>query len=327
MERVQSLINKLASLANSQAPVAELLHTTELLYAELKDNVDVKPIPVHNGISVWLPLGYSQESAAPVIAPEPVLATPAEEKFPARQSSPEQVQPVARPAAQTDEVEDKATMMPPLPQVPVPPVQVKTIEQEQPSAPTARPNEISEKDADLLFNLHKAGADANVNVQEPTQKHGPFDTPATVATTSGIPETKPFPQYPDAATLMKNIFPVAPDPTPVTREVNQLVIDPAIPLNEKLMEKKVELAEVLAAGPKITDLRKAITINDKYQMINVLFRGDENMFERSIRTLNNFGSLPEARFWMQRELVVKLGWDEKEETVQRFQALVSRRFA
>ena len=138
---------------------------------------------------------------------------------------------------------------------------------------------------------------------------------------------KPFPQYPDAATLMKKIFPVAPDPTPVPREVNQLVEDPAVPLNEKLVQKKVELAEVLAVGPKITDLRKAISINDKYQMINTLFRGDEVMFERSIRTLYNFGSLPEARFWMQRELVVKMGWNEKEDTVKHFKQLVSRRFS
>jgi hypothetical protein len=139
---------------------------------------------------------------------------------------------------------------------------------------------------------------------------------------------KPFPQYPDVASLMKNIFPAAPDPKPAAKEVNELVVDPVMALNEKLQEKKIELAEVLAtAGPKIADIRKAISINEKYQMINTLFRNDEDMFERSVRTLNNFGSLPEARFWMQRELVVKLGWNEQDELVQHFYKLVSRRFS
>jgi hypothetical protein len=141
--------------------------------------------------------------------------------------------------------------------------------------------------------------------------------------------TKPFPGYPDIADVMKKVFPVAPSPLPAKREVNELVADPAAAaLNEKLPARGKEVADVLAtSGGKITDIRKAISINEKYQMISSLFRGDEDMFERSVRTLNNFGSLPEARFWMQRELVVKMGWNDEDELVQSFYRLVSRRFS
>ena len=34
------------------------------------------------------------------------------------------------------------------------------------------------------------------------------------------------------------------------------------------------------------------------------------MYERSIKTINGFRILPEAEYWMERELKVKLGWDE-----------------
>lgn len=141
-------------------------------------------------------------------------------------------------------------------------------------------------------------------------------------------KTKPFPLFPDVADVIKKVFPTAPAPAPARREVNELVADPAAPvLNEKLSVRGKELGDMLASGNKITDIRKAISINEKYQIINSLFRGDEDMFERSVRTLNNFGSLPEARFWMQRELVVKMGWNDEDELVQHFYRLVSRRFS
>ena len=96
-------------------------------------------------------------------------------------------------------------------------------------------------------------------------------------------------------------------------------------LNDALHTRQRELSEVLKA-PKINDLRKGISINDKYQYVQNLFRADEQLFERSIKTLNSFKILPEAQYWMQRELVIKLGWNDEDELVQQFYALISRRF-
>lgn len=96
--------------------------------------------------------------------------------------------------------------------------------------------------------------------------------------------------------------------------------------NEKLKEEKKEVAAVLQGTP-VKDLRKAIGINDRYLFINELFRGDENMYERSLKTINGFNIYPEAEYWIQRELKVKLGWLEEQEAVKVFDQLVKRRFS
>ena len=97
-------------------------------------------------------------------------------------------------------------------------------------------------------------------------------------------------------------------------------------LNDKLKEEKIEVATVLQGTP-VKDLKKAIGINDRYLFINELFRGDENMYERSIKTINSFNIYPEAEYWIQRELKVKLGWPENTTTVKHFDQLIKRRFS
>jgi hypothetical protein len=97
-------------------------------------------------------------------------------------------------------------------------------------------------------------------------------------------------------------------------------------LNDRLKQGKTELMEILRETP-VKDLRKAIGINDRFLFVNDLFRGDETMYERSIKTINSFTIYPEAEYWMNRELKVKLGWDDNKETVKQFYLLVKRRFS
>lgn len=97
-------------------------------------------------------------------------------------------------------------------------------------------------------------------------------------------------------------------------------------LNDILKEKKVELGEKLN-DEAIKDLKKAIGINDRFLFINDLFRGDEAMYERSIKTINSFDTWPEAEYWIRRELKTKLGWVDDDKTVQEFDHLIKRRFS
>ena len=97
-------------------------------------------------------------------------------------------------------------------------------------------------------------------------------------------------------------------------------------LNDKLKENRTELMHALKDTP-IKDLRKGIGINDRFVFINELFRGDEPMYERSIKTINSFNIYQEAEYWMNRELKIKLGWDDTKEIVKHFYQLVKRRFA
>jgi hypothetical protein len=109
-------------------------------------------------------------------------------------------------------------------------------------------------------------------------------------------------------------------------ELNDLHADQGLALNEQLKTEKQELANNFQDTP-IVDLKKAIGVNDRYLFINELFRGDETMFERSLKTINSFAIFPEAHYWIQRELKVKLGWNERSEIVGHFDQLVKRRFA
>ena len=112
----------------------------------------------------------------------------------------------------------------------------------------------------------------------------------------------------------------------VVKEINELVSLQNESLNDRLKQDKTEVVEVLKHEP-IKDLRKAIGINDRFVFINDLFRGDEAMYERSIKTINSFHIFPEAEYWINRELIVKLGWDADSEIVRHFYQLVKRRFS
>lgn len=97
-------------------------------------------------------------------------------------------------------------------------------------------------------------------------------------------------------------------------------------LNDKLRSDVLELKSALNDTP-VRDLKKAIGVNDRFVFINQLFRGDEVMYERSLKTINGFRILPEAEYWMERELKVKLGWDETREATKHFYQVVKRRFS
>jgi hypothetical protein len=105
-----------------------------------------------------------------------------------------------------------------------------------------------------------------------------------------------------------------------------MVAEGAASLNDKLKQNKVEMSALLQEAP-IRDLKKAISINDRHRFIRELFRDDETMYERSVKTINSFHIFAEAEFWIQRELKVKLGWDTSLELVKTFDQLVRRRFS
>jgi hypothetical protein len=111
----------------------------------------------------------------------------------------------------------------------------------------------------------------------------------------------------------------------IGKEVNE-AMEQKESLNDRLKENRTELMHSLKETP-IRDLRKGIGINDRFVFISELFRGDEPMYERSIKTINSFNIYPEAEYWMNRELKIKLGWDDTKEIVKHFYQLVKRRFA
>lgn len=109
-------------------------------------------------------------------------------------------------------------------------------------------------------------------------------------------------------------------------ELNEQLKTIAPSLNDQLKAAAPERQDLLREGP-IQDLTKAIGVNERFQFIRELFRNDEVMYERSIKTINQFKVYPEAEFWINRELKTKLGWPIGHSLVQQFDQLVKRRFS
>lgn len=113
----------------------------------------------------------------------------------------------------------------------------------------------------------------------------------------------------------------------IRKELNELVGKHATSLNDTLRNgKAVEVGEKLG-GMGIKDLKSAIGINDQFQFIQDLFRSDKVMYDRSVKTINESASLQEAEYWIERELKIKLGWNEQEPLVQHFLNIVKKRFS
>lgn len=112
------------------------------------------------------------------------------------------------------------------------------------------------------------------------------------------------------------------------RELNEVMgtAHSSSSLNDTLKTGVLEVGHLLKDAP-IRDLKKAIGINDRFVFITELFRGDENAFERSLRTINAFRIYAEAEYWIERELKAKLGWDTDTEVARHFYQLVRRRFS
>ncbi|HRO45115.1 hypothetical protein [Agriterribacter sp.] len=112
---------------------------------------------------------------------------------------------------------------------------------------------------------------------------------------------------------------------PQVKELNEVIGRGEPSINERLFERRTELGEKLKEEP-LKDIKKAVGVNDRFIFISELFRGDEDMYERSLKTINRFTIYPEAEFWILRELKLKLGWNEEHPAVKQFDQLVKRRF-
>lgn len=109
------------------------------------------------------------------------------------------------------------------------------------------------------------------------------------------------------------------------KELNQLVAQ-TTSLNDRWRQSYDEIGDRLSDIP-VKDLRQAIGINDKFQFIQELFRGDVDTYERSLKTINEFHTLQEAEYWIERELKIRQGWDDENRAVRQFYSLVKKRFS
>lgn len=75
----------------------------------------------------------------------------------------------------------------------------------------------------------------------------------------------------------------------------------------------------------VDDIRLALGINDKVMIINDLFNGSVERYNKSIDALNDFPTLSGARVYMS-ELQIELQWDTECQSYKMLNDLVERRF-
>lgn len=96
-------------------------------------------------------------------------------------------------------------------------------------------------------------------------------------------------------------------------------------LGDKLESAEdTSLAARLQRKP-VSDLASAIGINDKFLLLNELFGGSMEKYNKSIRALNNFSTLLGAKTYMS-ELQIEFQWDCESDAYRKLDDLVERRF-
>lgn len=242
MERVSTLLKKLQKQLDENSSAQEMLHTAQILQAELMTHLEKTPNPKFDKVSVMMPLAFNIKTE------------------------------ITKDGKGSEE---------------------KVIEVLQ----------VDEKEIEEELEQIKRNAES-VNAMgahtRPQFLYNPIEEVPTLSHQDPLPENE--------------------------RSRNELPFDYPESLNDRLKEVKIELSQSLTSAP-IKDLRKAIGINDRFLFINELFRGDEAMYERSIKTIQNFSIYAEAEFWIRRELKVKIGWLDTDPVVKQFDQLVKRRFA
>jgi len=111
----------------------------------------------------------------------------------------------------------------------------------------------------------------------------------------------------------------------VHKEVNEIVVTDTS-VNDRLRDEKPILADAMQGGP-IKDLRKGISLNERYQLVKELFEGNEALFDSAIKTINGFSILAEAQFWVDKELRSKPGWPTGSASALLLDQFVKRRFS
>ncbi len=307
MERVQELIDKLWKQQQQQEAPDRLLVTVQSLQDALLVMIRRDAAASAGKVAVVLPpkrrITTVEVAAPPPKVQQPVKPEPKEEFN-------EPVKPSATDRTFDDMQTPAAKEQPPVPTAAEEPANNPSPRiPDNPPVPAQTPllkNPYSLQKPAVADTMPPAVASSGpIAVPQPEERevyHLHFDTPD------------------EAPTLTQQHY------NPATRELHEVIGEAKESLNDRLKQDKPELAHKLKEVP-IKDLRKAIGVNDKFLFVRELFRGDEAMYERSIKTINAFHILAEAEYWISRELKVKLGWDDSRDAVQTFYQLVKRRFS
>jgi len=133
----------------------------------------------------------------------------------------------------------------------------------------------------------------------------------------------------------------APKPEPVLEAVKEEIVQPVkeSPKVEDIQDEPLTINQRMSAQVNakarrvteheqpVTDLKQAITLNDKLLYIKDLFNGYNLAYSEAIDILNRYNSMEEADKFLKTNYAVKNSWESKQHTVDKFYELLKRRYS
>ena len=157
-------------------------------------------------------------------------------------------------------------------------------------------------------------------IVEPVAKPAPPPPVAAAPPPVEVAPVPPAPAPPPEPVIAK----AAPEPPAQASAPPQEAGD-----EEALFEYKEarELSEKLSETP-ISDIKRAIALNDRLLLQRELFGNDHGAFEAVLNTINGFSGFEQAKSYLLREVITRYDWMHKSriETAKSFIRLVRRRY-
>ena len=169
--------------------------------------------------------------------------------------------------------------------------------------------------------------DAPIKTSEPAKESASVPAEEVVVVEKVEVEPAPAPQpapapMPIPAPQLAPAPQSAPAPAPREEEVPQRLGD-VIAKNVTTLADKMAEEQPTAAYNRITDIRKAIGLNDKFLMIRDLFGGDANLYEDTINHLNEYDDLDECMIF----IVENFRWNPDSEGAKLLVSLLERKLS
>lgn len=161
--------------------------------------------------------------------------------------------------------------------------------------------------------------DAPIKTSEPAKESA--SVPAEEVVVDEKVEVEPAPAPAPAPAPQPAPAPM-PAPAPREEEAPQRLGD-VIAKNVTTLADKMAEEQPTAAYNRITDIRKAIGLNDKFLMIRDLFGGDANLYEDTINHLNEYDDLDECMIF----IVENFRWNPDSEGAKLLVSLLERKLS
>jgi hypothetical protein len=140
----------------------------------------------------------------------------------------------------------------------------------------------------------------------------------------------PIPEPPKAESPKVEVVPPAVTKEPLRPQVDTDEKEGMLTINQRISAQinanSSRNAEHTSSQP-ISDLKQAITLNDKLLYIKDLFNGYNLAYSEALDILNRFNSYDEAENFLKTSYAAKNNWDAKPATAEKFFALLRRRYS